>query len=118
MALEEINLAEEDNVPKPKTVLIAKDMLLADKQRLVTLLKQYKDVFAWSFEDMKGLDPAFCQHQINLHKDAKPVQQRRYRLNPNYAIKVKEEIDKLLKVGFIRPIKKATWLSPIVVVPK
>ena len=66
---------------------------------------------------MKGLDLAFCQHQINLDKDAKPVQ-RRYRLNPNYAIKVKEEIDKLLKVGFIWPVKKATWLSPIVVIPK
>ena len=35
--------------------------------------KQYKYVFAWSFEDMKGLDPAFCQHQIHLNKDAKPV---------------------------------------------
>ena len=81
-------------------------MLLADKQRLINLLKQYKDVFAWSFEDMKGLDPVFCQHQINLHKDAKSVQQCSYRLNPNYAIKVKKEIDKLLKVGFIRPVKK------------
>ena len=82
------------------------------------LLKQYKDVFAWSFEDMKGLDPTFYQHQIHLNKDAKLVQQRRYRLNPNYAMRVKEEIDKLLKVGFIRLVKKATWLSPIVVVPK
>ena len=45
------------------------------------------------------------------------VQRRQYRLNPNYAVKVKEEIDKLLKVKFIRPVKKATWLSPIVVVP-
>ena len=93
-------------------------MLLADKQRLIGLLKQYKDVFAWSFEDMKGLDPTFYQHQINLHKDAKPVQQWRYRLNPNYAIKVKEEIDKLLKVWFIRLVKKATGLSPLVVLPK
>ena len=92
-ALEEINLAEEDNVPETKTVLIAKDMLLADKQQLLGLLKQYKDVFASSFEDMKSLDPTFYQHQINLHKDAKPVQQRRYCLNPNYAIKVKKEID-------------------------
>ena len=41
---------------------------------------------------MKGLDLAFCQHQINLPKDAKPVQQRRYHQNPNYAVKVKEEI--------------------------
>ena len=39
-------------------------------------------------------------------------------MNPNYASKVKEEIDKLLRVGFIRPIKRATWLSPIIVVPK
>ena len=66
---------------------------------------------------MKGLDPTFCQHQINLHKDPKPVQERRYHLNLNYAVNVKEEIDKLLWVGFIRPIKKDTWLS-LIVVPK
>ena len=36
----------------------------------------------------------------------------------NYVIKVKEEIDKLLKVGFIHLVKKAIWLSPIVVLPK
>ena len=53
-----------------------------------------------SFEDMKGLDPAFFQHQINLHKDVKPVQQRRYWLNPNYVVQVKEEIEKLLRVDF------------------
>ena len=39
-------------------------------------------------------------------------------MNPNYAVRVKEEIDKLLKAGFIRPVKQATWFSPIVVVPK
>ena len=39
-------------------------------------------------------------------------------MNHNYATKVKEEIEKLLHVGFIRPVERATWLSPIVVVPK
>ena len=39
-------------------------------------------------------------------------------MNPNYVVKVKEEIDKLLRVGFIRPVTQATWLSLIVVVPK
>ena len=39
-------------------------------------------------------------------------------MNPNYATRIKEEIDKLLKIGFIRPVKRETWLSPIVVVPK
>jgi hypothetical protein len=67
---------------------------------------------------MKGRNPELHHHKINLAKDAIPVQQRRYRLNPNYAAKVKERIDKLLRVGFIRPVKRAVWLSLIVVVPK
>ena len=39
-------------------------------------------------------------------------------MNPNYAKQVKEELDKLLNVGFIVPMEKAEWLSPIVMVPK
>jgi hypothetical protein len=67
---------------------------------------------------MKGLNPEFYHHKVNLAKDAIPVQQRRYRLNPNYVAKVKEKIDKLLQVGFIRPVNRTTWLSLIVLVPK
>ena len=71
-----------------------------------------------SIKDMKRLDPTFFQHQIHINKEAKPLQQRRYRLNPNYAVRVKEEIHKQFKVGFIRLVKKATCLRPIVAVPK
>jgi hypothetical protein len=39
-------------------------------------------------------------------------------MNPNYAAAVKIDLDKLLQAGFIEPIDHATWLSPIVVVPK
>ena len=67
---------------------------------------------------MKGLDPQFYQHKINLSPNSIPVKQRCYRLNPNYAAKVKEEIDKLLRVGFIQPVKRARWLSPIMVEPR
>ena len=74
-----MNLVEDVKGVESKTVMIAKDMAVVDKQRLAGLLKQYKHVFTWSFEVMKGLDPAFCQHQTNLHKDAKPVQQRRFK---------------------------------------
>jgi hypothetical protein len=31
---------------------------------------------------------------------------------------VKQNIDKLLAAGFVESIKEATWLSPIVIVPK
>ena len=36
-------------------------------------------------------------------------------MNSNYVAPVKEEIDKLLKVGFIKPMKSATWFLPICV---
>ena len=39
-------------------------------------------------------------------------------MNPNYASIVKQDIDKLMAAGFIIPVEEATWLSPIVVVPK
>jgi hypothetical protein len=44
--------------------------------------------------------------------------QAKYRLNPNYVKAVKQNIDKLLVARFIEFVKKPTWLSPIIVVPK
>ncbi|MCO5563706.1 hypothetical protein L7F22_017353 [Adiantum nelumboides] len=39
-------------------------------------------------------------------------------MNPNYAKKVKEEIDNLLKAEFITEVESSDWLFPIMVVPK
>ena len=113
--MEEVNICEEGQT---RSILSAKNLLGEFKIELEQTLREYQDVFSWSYEDMKGLEPQFHQHKINLSPHTIPVKQRWYRLNPNYAAKVKEEIDKLLRVGFIRPVKRKTWLSPIVVVPK
>ena len=96
--LEEVNLGTGK---EEQPVHVAKEMAPEDKSAMIALLKEFWDVFAWSYEDMQGLDPQLYQHQIHLSRDAKPVVQRRYRMNPNYAAKVKEEIDKLLRVSFI-----------------
>ena len=81
--------------------LYCKRLIPKSEEAMLVLLKEYKHVFAWFHEDMNGLDPKFYQHKINLATDAKPVQQHWDRMNPNYAAHVKEEIDKLLKAGFI-----------------
>mgnify|MGYP000429774759 CR=1 FL=1 len=85
---------------------------------MVVLLKNFWNVFSWLYDDMRGLDPQLYQHQIHRSKDTKLVAHRRYRMTPNYAAKIKEEINKLLRVCFIQLVKRATWLSPILVVPK
>jgi hypothetical protein len=87
--LEELNLGKTE---EPRNVLVAKELDAEFKEQLTNFLRVYKDVFACSYVDMKGLNPEFYHHKINLAKDAIPVQQRRYWLNPNYAAKVKRRL--------------------------
>jgi hypothetical protein len=39
-------------------------------------------------------------------------------MNPNYAVVIKQDLDKLLTTCFIAPMEEATWFLPIVVVPQ
>ena len=75
-------------------------------------------MFAWLYKDLKGVDPAVCQHTIPLQDDAKPSRQRPYLYNENYAMKIEEEINRLREAGFIYEIEHTEWVSPLVVVPK
>ncbi len=85
---------------------------------LIELLKEFKDIFAWAYKDLKGIPPKIVQHQIELDMLIPHVHQVKYWLNPNYATIVKQNIDKLSAIGFIKHVEEATWLLPIVIVPK
>ena len=52
-----------------KAMYIATDLEL---EELIKFLREYKDVIAWSFKDLKGVDSAVCQHTIPMCEDAKP----------------------------------------------
>jgi len=62
---------------------------------LRTLLHDFKDLFAWSYKELKRFPRQFV-NQIELMVNAKPIKQRQYKINPNYVLKVKEDLDKLL----------------------
>ncbi|MCO5601140.1 hypothetical protein L7F22_055259 [Adiantum nelumboides] len=111
-----IDLAEPGEEPKP--VYIATDLTEEEEQFLIATLKQYRDVFVWSYKDLKGVDSSICQHTIPLKSDAKLSRQRPYTYNETFARKIKEEIDKLKEAEFIYEIKHTDWVSPIVMVPK
>ncbi len=82
------------------------------------LLKEFKDVFAWTYKDLKGIPLELAQQKIELDTSIPQAHEIKYRWNPNYATIVKQDIDKLLVVGFIEYVEKATWLSHIVIVLK
>ena len=114
--VKEVNLAGLRETPK--LVFVSVDLTKEGESDLITLLKEYKDCFVWSYEDMKGVLPKVVQHMIPIWDDVKRVQQRPYDMNPKYKMIVKEKIDKLLDVGFIYEIKHTKWVSRIVIVTK
>jgi len=82
------------------------------------LLKEFKTIFAWTYKDLKGIPPKLAQQKIELNTIISLAHQAKYKLNPNYVIAVKQDINKLLVIRFIQYVEEATWLSPIVVIAK
>jgi hypothetical protein len=66
---------------------------------------------------MKGIHPDSGIHHIYTQGEVKPVRKPQRRMNPTLKYIVKEEIQKLLNVGFIYPISDSKWVSPLVLVP-
>ncbi len=65
-------------------------------------LKEFKDVFAWTYKDLKGIPLELTQHIIELDIIIPLTHQAMYILNPNYVIVMKQDIDKLLVVRIYR----------------
>ncbi len=70
------------------------------------LLKEFKDVFAWTYKDLKGIPLELAQHRIELDTIIPLAHHAIYRLNPNYVIITKQKINKLLAIGFIEYVEK------------
>ncbi|GKC42521.1 reverse transcriptase domain-containing protein [Tanacetum coccineum] len=64
-----------------------------EKKRLVSVLKNHKEEFAWKTSDIPGISPSFCKHKINFEDDVKPIIQRQRRLNPNMKEVVKKDYE-------------------------
>ena len=65
---------------------------------------------------MKGIHLDTCIHHIYMDSSISPIRKPQRRMNPSLKDIVKEELQKLLNVGFINPIFDSNWVSPLVVV--
>jgi hypothetical protein len=83
-----------------------------------SLFKEFHDVFAWSYEEMSGIDPDIVIHEIKTYPDAKPVWQCLHPVHPCKAAAIKLEVEKLLKAGFIYPMALTDWVSNLVPIDK
>jgi hypothetical protein len=82
------------------------------------LFQEYRDIFAWSYTEMPGLDPSIVEHRIDTWPDITPVHQKQQPLHPSKAAAIKAEIKKLRTAGFIYPITYTSWVSNPIPVDK
>jgi hypothetical protein len=114
--LEVINLSSDPNVHKP--VSISASLSVEERMHLVELLKEYRDVFAWQYDEMPGIDPKLIAYSLNVEPGTRPVVQPMRTFHPEVEAQITQKVKKLLSAGFIKPIQHPWWLSNIVLVKK
>ncbi|XP_060190648.1 uncharacterized protein LOC132619910 [Lycium barbarum] len=114
-ALKEVNLGTDED-PRPTYVnsLLAVD----EESAYVELHKEYKDVFAWSYKEMPGLDPNVAVHHLAVKNGTRPIKQAQRRYRSELVPLIENEVNKLIEASFIHEVKFPTWISSIVPVRK
>ena len=110
-----VNLGTND---EPKMVQIGNTLTPSEKDELVALPKEFKEVFAWSYEDMPGIDTDMVQHCIPTSPTTKPIKQKLRMMKPKWTLKIKEKVEKQYNAGFLRVVNHLKWLANVVTVPK
>lgn len=67
---------------------------------------------------MPRIDPSIAQHEIKTYENTKPICRKLRPINPQEAVAIKVEVEKLRKAGFIYPVPLTEWVSNPVSVDK
>jgi len=93
-------------------------MTESEVKRVTKLLADNRDLFAWTAEDMPGVDLRVMSHRLSVCKEARPVAQKKRRMGEGKRNAAALEVQKLLEAGFIKEIHYTTWLANVVLVKK
>ncbi|KAM2207670.1 hypothetical protein ACFXTI_023758 [Malus domestica] len=114
--LKELNLGtKEEQRPIFVSALLSAD----EVDEYYQLLSEYKDVFAWTYKEMPGLDPVIAVHHLAVKPGTRPIKQTQRRYRSELIPQIEVEIDKLIEAGFIREMtfpcrsSKSWWTQPL-----
>ena len=113
--LKEINLGTTE---EPRPTFISALLTPEEEEGYLKLLVEYKDVFAWTYKEMPGLNPSIALHHLAVKKGVRPVKQAQRRFRPELIPQIETEVNKLIEAGFIREVQYPEWIANIVPVKK
>ena len=111
MCYESIHLGIEAN---PQNINLGSDCTQHEKSSFLKLFSEFKDAFAWSYNDLKTFDTEIIQHVIPMKSQSKPFQQKLRKMHPTLESVVKKELNKLLTTQIIFPTHHIQWVANLV----
>ena len=100
--VEELTEIKVDPNEPSYVVKIGKGLKKELAQQFTKFLSLNQDVFAWTHADMVGIYLEVMCHQLNIDPQAKPVPQKRRVLDADHYKALQDEVDRFLKIVFIR----------------
>ena len=85
-----INISTKANVVE--NIWVGKDCSASEIEIYEALFREFRDVFAWSYDEMPGIDSSIVEHEIKMYPDVKPVRQRPRQVHPKKATAIKVEV--------------------------
>ncbi|KAL0411873.1 UNVERIFIED_CONTAM: hypothetical protein Slati_3777000 [Sesamum latifolium] len=101
-----------------KTTRIGSHLGEEAKKEITLCLQRNADIFAWTLQDLEGIDPQVITHHLNIDPNYKPIKQKKRYFGPEKDKIIQAEVNKLMAAGHIKEIQFPEWLSNVVLVPK
>ena len=96
--MKEVNLGTDED---PKPTYLSSFLEIDEEVAYMNILKEYRDIFAWSYKEMPGLNPRVAVHQLAVKNGSRPVKQAQRRFRPDLIPLIENEVNKLIEAGFI-----------------
>ncbi|KAL0446392.1 UNVERIFIED_CONTAM: hypothetical protein Slati_1767100 [Sesamum latifolium] len=101
-----------------KVIKIGSKMTEDVQDQVVNYLRKNKDIFAWTPQDLEGIDLSVITHHLNLDTSIRPVKQKNRHFGPEKDKIIQRDVNKLLTVGYVKEIQFPEWLFNVVLVLK
>jgi hypothetical protein len=86
-------------------VKLSKYLSPETKSKYAELFRKYKDVFAWSYDELRTYDTSIIKHKIPLKPGVKPFKQKLRQINPILLPIIEKEVKKTIRCQNHRPTK-------------
>ena len=75
-----------------KQVIISAMLDDKTKSKLIHFLRDNNDIFAWSAEDLRGVDRSIIEHNLEVNKKLPPVKQKLHKMSEERKQVAKAEV--------------------------